>query len=304
MSVDATRWAWMQGAVKGTDKLVLLALADRADEGHRCWPSTARLESDTGLYRETIHASIERLEAAGLLVVTRRNGAGNRYALVGVEGREDRTPKREGVNRQKRSANTDRSANADQSANADSNQSANAARTSRQMPTVNLKGNLKGNLTIFGAASAALPADAAGHPGEPDRGDPADSGKDPGSASLTESLTAMREGRAVALMCESLPGLSAEVAAEYRAHRRAQKFPLTVAAWNRIAAEVKKADGFTPDAALLEAIDAGWRGLKAGWLANRRRPANGSPGRPGDRPRLSESTTGHRAPGEGVVNQI
>ena len=85
MSLDATRWAWLQ-QIAGPPgvKLVLLSLADRADEYHRCYPSIARLVKDTGMHRDTVFASIERLEKAGLLTVDRRNGAGNVYTLVTI----------------------------------------------------------------------------------------------------------------------------------------------------------------------------------------------------------------------------
>jgi hypothetical protein len=55
VSLDATRWAWLQ-QIAGPPgvKLVLLSLADRADEYHRCYPSIARLVKDTGMHRDTV----------------------------------------------------------------------------------------------------------------------------------------------------------------------------------------------------------------------------------------------------------
>lgn len=88
MSIDATRWAWQQ-KVSPTQKLVLLSLADRADENNLCYPSIARLESDTGLYRETIFEAIKSLEEMKLLLVERQLGKGNRYTLIGVNGRHE-----------------------------------------------------------------------------------------------------------------------------------------------------------------------------------------------------------------------
>lgn len=87
MSIDATRWAWMQSSLKPTEKLVLLSLADRAGEMHECYPSIARLVSDTGLHRETIMTCVAVLERKGLIVVSRALGRGNRYLLVGVDCR-------------------------------------------------------------------------------------------------------------------------------------------------------------------------------------------------------------------------
>lgn len=88
MSIDATRWAWQQADLKSSTKLVLLALADRADEHHRCFPSVRRLEVDTCLNRKTILTCLAALEDAGLLRVDRRHGAGSIYVLVGVPSRE------------------------------------------------------------------------------------------------------------------------------------------------------------------------------------------------------------------------
>lgn len=86
MSLDATRWAWQQ-AIPPTRKLVLLALADRADEDHKCYPSIARLVKDTGLHRQTIMEAIKDLEESCLIVAFRKNGTGTAYQLIGVPDR-------------------------------------------------------------------------------------------------------------------------------------------------------------------------------------------------------------------------
>lgn len=86
MSLDATRWAWVQ-EISPTSKLVLLSLADRADDNHYCFPSVNRLEKDTGLYRETIMKNIKELESQGLITVVRMIGSGNKYHLNGVADR-------------------------------------------------------------------------------------------------------------------------------------------------------------------------------------------------------------------------
>ena len=83
MSLDATRWAWQQD-LRPSHKLLLLSLADRAGENHECYPSISRIEGDTGLHRVTIMEAIEHLEQLGLLAVSRMNGRGNRYDLIGI----------------------------------------------------------------------------------------------------------------------------------------------------------------------------------------------------------------------------
>jgi len=81
----------MQTGIKSSDKLLLLALADRADENHQTWPGADRLIADTGLNRKTITAGIGRLSVAGLLTVQKRFGTSSVYTLVGVTGRETST---------------------------------------------------------------------------------------------------------------------------------------------------------------------------------------------------------------------
>lgn len=65
MSVKAITWAWSVEA-KPTEKLMLLALADHAnDEDFTCWPSLTHLEKKTGLNRTTVWRSIDRLVELG-----------------------------------------------------------------------------------------------------------------------------------------------------------------------------------------------------------------------------------------------
>ena len=93
MSIDATRWAWQQ-TLKPTQKLVLLSLADRADEKSTCYPSTSRLEFDTGLNRKTIFKVVSELEKIGVLEVKRGLGKGNYYQLIGVQNRHETSTKK------------------------------------------------------------------------------------------------------------------------------------------------------------------------------------------------------------------
>lgn len=88
MSRAATDWAWSVQGVSSSEKLTLLALADRADEEHQCFPSIARLAADTGLNRKTVMASIQRLIKADLMADTgmRRGLSGQvRVYQLGVE---------------------------------------------------------------------------------------------------------------------------------------------------------------------------------------------------------------------------
>jgi predicted Rossmann fold nucleotide-binding protein DprA/Smf involved in DNA uptake len=69
MSFQAMTWAWQQ-KVSPTQKLVLLALADRADEFRNCEASLTRLISETGLTLEQIGRAMAKLEIQGLVIST------------------------------------------------------------------------------------------------------------------------------------------------------------------------------------------------------------------------------------------
>lgn len=99
MSIDATKWAWSAPVESASQRVVLLALADRAGEEHTCWPSTARVQKDTCLDLKTVKATITRLIEIGLLADTgERKGSTGRVRvlrLIGVSGREEMNPKTE-----------------------------------------------------------------------------------------------------------------------------------------------------------------------------------------------------------------
>jgi hypothetical protein len=62
MSVAATTWVWGDSKAQGADLLVLLALADYADEHGNCYASWAKLQSKTRLSRSTVIRSLRRLQ--------------------------------------------------------------------------------------------------------------------------------------------------------------------------------------------------------------------------------------------------
>ncbi|WP_335955817.1 helix-turn-helix domain-containing protein, partial [Acinetobacter guillouiae] len=91
MSLDATVWAWKTTVDGASQKLVLLSLADRAGDDHKCFPSLKRLENDTTLNRKTIIKVLDELELKKLIKFTgeiKGNGV-KVYQLIGVFGRED-----------------------------------------------------------------------------------------------------------------------------------------------------------------------------------------------------------------------
>ena len=61
-------------ALQPTSKLILFALASRANNEGRCWPSMRRLCQDTGLARRTVQLHIGRLTEQGAVVREVRAG--------------------------------------------------------------------------------------------------------------------------------------------------------------------------------------------------------------------------------------
>jgi hypothetical protein len=72
MSVRAIAWAFEQRVGSPVAKLVLVKLADRANDEGQCWPGMKYLEKHTELSHGAIKANIKKLEAAGFLRVIQR----------------------------------------------------------------------------------------------------------------------------------------------------------------------------------------------------------------------------------------
>jgi DNA-binding MarR family transcriptional regulator len=60
VSVKASTWAW-QMPLKGNEKLVLLALADHANDEGKCWPKVTSIAEKCGLDRTTVIAQLKKL---------------------------------------------------------------------------------------------------------------------------------------------------------------------------------------------------------------------------------------------------
>jgi hypothetical protein len=85
MSVAATRYVWEQSKAENSDRLVLLALADYADEEGNCFGSWGKLEEKTLLSRATIARALGRLQETGELLMMEkghRRIAGNGAAAT------------------------------------------------------------------------------------------------------------------------------------------------------------------------------------------------------------------------------
>jgi DNA-binding MarR family transcriptional regulator len=76
-----------------SEKFVLFALANRADTKEICFPSIARIASDTGLSERTISRSLKTLEQkTWIKKITGHTGYSNRY-LMTIPGQEEEKKK-------------------------------------------------------------------------------------------------------------------------------------------------------------------------------------------------------------------
>jgi hypothetical protein len=84
MSVSATAWCWEHSRAEGSALLLLLALADRAnDEGDDIWPSQKTLARKCRISVRTVHRLLGELEELGEVKI-------ERYAGVAIDGQAGR----------------------------------------------------------------------------------------------------------------------------------------------------------------------------------------------------------------------
>lgn len=81
MSVKISSWVWHGSNAKGNDLLVLLALADNANDQGVCWPSLAYLAEKTRLHPNTIRARLKSLREQGILSWDERPGGSNMFRI-------------------------------------------------------------------------------------------------------------------------------------------------------------------------------------------------------------------------------
>ncbi|HAG6021864.1 TPA: DnaT-like ssDNA-binding domain-containing protein [Escherichia coli] len=85
MSRHATDWAWGTDPGSSSLKLILLSMADRANEYNLCHPSIERLVKDTCLNKKTVQAGLISLMKMGLISDTgERKGATKRVRVFSL----------------------------------------------------------------------------------------------------------------------------------------------------------------------------------------------------------------------------
>jgi hypothetical protein len=83
MSVQALTMAFAARGLSPSEKLVLLALSNYADEDLRCWPSQERLAFDTELSARTVWAALKALQGEGIITrLARKRQDGTRSTDV------------------------------------------------------------------------------------------------------------------------------------------------------------------------------------------------------------------------------
>jgi hypothetical protein len=102
MSVRVMSWVWDHSKAGGTDRLVLLAIADSADhDGTNAWPAVSTIARKCQVSERTVQRSIRNLEALGEIAVYAQAGGTptmtadrrpNLYRVVMADGVTDRHP--------------------------------------------------------------------------------------------------------------------------------------------------------------------------------------------------------------------
>ena len=80
LSIKALNWAWEQPTSSSGQKLVLLALADHANDDGHCWPGMKRIADKCDMSARQVSTHVTNLEKAGILTTNRRMKDNNQYS--------------------------------------------------------------------------------------------------------------------------------------------------------------------------------------------------------------------------------
>ena len=75
-------WDNQDPQLTGSKLVIMLCLADHANDNGECWPSIARLAERARIAPANVTRHIKELEAAGYLIVTRTSGTHNTYVVA------------------------------------------------------------------------------------------------------------------------------------------------------------------------------------------------------------------------------
>lgn len=89
MSIKIMARVWELSKQKGTDLLLLLALADNSDDSGYCWPGIEYLADKIRMTPRSVINAVQRLEKSGEIIVNHNRRTGNRYLIaVGMDAKE------------------------------------------------------------------------------------------------------------------------------------------------------------------------------------------------------------------------
>jgi DNA-binding transcriptional ArsR family regulator len=75
MTIAALNWAWQQECPNATSKLVLIALADKANDDGECWPGMDHIAEMVGISTRQVSTHLGTLEGSGLILRKRKRSA-------------------------------------------------------------------------------------------------------------------------------------------------------------------------------------------------------------------------------------
>lgn len=82
MSNFVLSWAWLQSIEDPSAKLVLIKLADMANDDGTCWPSQSTLANHCGLNERSIRYKLSQLRDLGLLSIEQRHDGKSRQSNI------------------------------------------------------------------------------------------------------------------------------------------------------------------------------------------------------------------------------
>lgn len=225
-------------------KLVLLKLADQANDLGQCWPSYASVAKAAEVSKRAVMKHIDWLEEHGFLTVERRKKSdgenqSNLYCLTLANGRLD-------------DEKNGKSAHGGSEPRSPSSEPRSPGGSERRSPKpINYNQSLNhNNLSAHPAPKPAEP-----HPAKPQ--------------------AAPRGVAELSLLADY--GITGQVAADFLQVRKAKRQPLTETAMRLLAADAEKC-GMTALQAVEYAIGNGWGSFRADWLQNKTFGGSGNRG--------------------------
>lgn len=248
MSRIANDWVWKQNIKPATHKLILLAMADRADEYHCCYPSIARLERDTGLDRKTIQKGISNMIACGLLSDTgKRVGSTNKVRVLRMNIGEEQSQKRDDLP----ADNHPKNGNVPKNGNNPKNGTLNDP----NFGTLNDPKNGMQNHPIEPPNEPLPPSGVSARARDPAPREP--------SSEIPKPPPAKPE-KFDPMLALAEHGVGEQLAADWLTVRRQKRAPLTQTALDGLVREAVTA-GIPVVEAVRICVERGWVGFKAAW---------------------------------------